>query len=58
MLHYDRSILNFLAQFQDFINTIHYYLFKYAENKVVLLTYVLASTALLVLIYRFMSRKK
>ncbi len=47
-----------LLQFQDFPDKIRYYLFKYTENKFLVLVYVLAAVVATVVVYRFLARKK
>jgi hypothetical protein len=47
-----------LLQFLEFTDKIRYYLFKYSENKVVLLAYVIASIVVLAFVYRLLARRK
>jgi hypothetical protein len=47
-----------LLQFLEFTDKIRYYLFKYSENRFVLLAYVVASLVVLVVVYRLLARRK
>lgn len=49
--------LHFLLQFESFQDTIRYYLFKYAENKLTFWMYTAGCLLALALIYRMMARK-
>ncbi|MEW5976661.1 MAG: hypothetical protein AB1898_12735 [Acidobacteriota bacterium] len=49
--------LIYLLQFHDFQDTVRYYLYKYAESKVMVFVYALVCLALLTLVYRFLARK-
>jgi hypothetical protein len=50
--------ISLLLQFLEFTDRIRYYLFKYSENKFVLLAYVFASIVVLVFVYRLLARRK
>ena len=58
MLANSRQILYNLLQFESFQDTVSYYLFKYTENKFVVLAYVAGGLVLMVLIYRWMAGRK
>jgi hypothetical protein len=56
--HYQPLSLFQLLQFLEFTDKIRYYLFKYSENKFVLLAYVVASIGVLAIVYRLLARRK
>ena len=58
MLANSRQILYNLLQFESFQDTVSYYLFKYTENKFVVLAYVAGGLVLMFLIYRWMAGRK
>jgi hypothetical protein len=51
-------LLFFLAQFEVFPDTIRYLLFKYTENRVILLVLTAAGLLAAVLFHRLLARKK
>jgi hypothetical protein len=50
--------LSQLLQFLEFTDKLRYYLFKYSENRFVLLSYAFASIIVLVFVYRLLARRK
>lgn len=48
----------FLLQFESFQDTIRYYLFKYAENKVMVWVYIVGCLFALIVVYMMMARKQ
>lgn len=51
-------ILLLLAQFDSFQDTIRYYMYKYAENKALVLAYTAGCLIVLVIIYQFLARSR
>jgi hypothetical protein len=59
MVKYNQRLnISQLLQFLEFTDKIRYYLFKYSENRFVLLAYVVASIAVLAFVYRLLARRK
>jgi hypothetical protein len=52
------QLLPFLAQFDSFLDTVRYYMYKYAENKVMALVYTAGCLIIVVFLYQLMARKK
>jgi hypothetical protein len=50
--------LSLLAQLDSFQDTIRHYMYKYSENKVMVLVYALGCIIVVTLIYQLLARKK